>query len=197
MSPVILASRSHARAALLKSAGVQFTVYPSAVDEDHVKKKGLQEGLSPSQIALKLSGMKALSVSVDRPGAIVGADQTLEMDGVLFDKAKSVGEARERLRSFRGRTHFLHAAVTVASGPNILWRSVQTARLTMRDFSDEFLDNYLSKSPESILSSVGCYRLEEEGVQLFETIEGDYFTILGLPLLELLAFLRGNGNLAT
>lgn len=197
MTPVILASRSQARAALLESAGVQFKVYPSAVDEDQVKRQGLREGLSPAQIALKLSDMKALAIAAEYPGAIIGADQTLEMDGILFDKAKSLEEARERLRFFRDRTHLLHAAVTVASGSTILWRSLQTAKLTMRSFSEEFLDDYLSRAHHGLLSAVGCYKFEEEGIQLFEKIEGDYFTILGLPLIQLLDFLRRNGNIAT
>jgi septum formation protein len=197
LTSIILASRSPTRAALLENAGVHFTVQASEVDEDQVKTDGLSQGLTPRQIALRLSELKALAISQARPGRVIGADQTLEMDGALFDKASSLEAARQRLWAFRGRTHFLHAAVAVARGPSILWRCVQTARLTMRTFSSSYLEDYLSRSGQEALSSVGCYRLESEGVQLFEEIQGDYFTILGLPLLELLAFLRRDGLLAT
>ena len=128
---------------------------------------------------------------------VIGADQTLDFEGELIDKAETIEEARERLKRLRGKSHKLHAGVVVAQGGQPIWREMQTATLWMRPFSDDFLDTYLAREGEAALSSVGCYRLEDVGVQLFSRIEGDYFTILGLPMLGLLDLLRRHGVLTS
>jgi len=196
MTPVILASQSASRAAVLAGAGVAFEAAPSGVDEDDLKADLLARGVGPDGIARVLADAKAVAVSATHSGLVIGADQTLDLDGVLYDKASSLAEARERLLIFRARSHKLHAAVTVARDGAVIWRCLQTSNLAMRSFSDAFLDDYLALEGEAILGSVGCYRLEGPGVQLFETIEGDYFAILGLPLLGLLDLLRREGALA-
>ena len=196
MTIVTLASQSGTRAAIMKNAGIPFEIEASNVDEDEAKRGFLARGLAPIDIASGLAELKAVTVSKTRPGLVIGADQTLDVSGVLFDKAESLDEARERLIALRGRVHALHAGLAVAQKGAIVWRRTQSARLTMRRFSDHFLDGYLSRNGDRILSSVGCYQLEGEGVQLFEKIEGDYFTILGLPLFGLLEFLRDAGVVA-
>jgi nucleoside triphosphate pyrophosphatase len=197
VTPVVLASKSVSRQAILKAAGVPFEAVGSGVDEDAAKAALLARGQGPRQVAIHLAEAKALAVSKTRPGALViGADQTLDLDGELFDKAESLGEAHARLRRLRGRSHYLHSAVTVARDGVSAWTTLESPRLTMRAFSDDWLDGYLSRGGEALLGSVGCYLLEDEGVQLFERIEGDYFAILGLPLLPLLACLRAAGALS-
>lgn len=197
MTTVTLASQSASRAAILKAAGVVFETASPGVDEEAAKADLLATGAGARQIAEALAEAKAAQVSRQRTGLVIGADQTLDLDGVLYDKAKSPSEARARLLALRARTHQLHAAVVVARDGATIWRSADTSRLTMRAFSDAFLDDYLAAEGEAILSSVGCYRLEERGAQLFESVEGDYFSILGLPLFGLLGFLRQAGALAT
>ena len=193
MNRIILASKSAARAQILASAGVAFDVAGSGVDEDAIKAKLLAEGATPRDIALTLARTKALAVSAARPGLVIGADQTLDLDGVLFDKAPDLRAARQRFEQLRGRRHQLHSAVAVAEGGAIRWSEVQSASLSMRDLSDAFLDDYLARNAEAALSSVGGYQLEGEGLQLFDQIDGDYFTILGLPVLGLLGVLREDG----
>jgi septum formation protein len=188
--PVILASKSAARRAVLTGAGVPFEVAVAGVDEDAVKIERLARGQGPREIAEALAELKAVRISEARPGLVVGADQTLELEGRLYDKAESLEAARERLGLLRGKTHQLHSAVVVAENGRPIWRDLVTATLRMRDFSDAFLEAYLAGEGEEALGSVGCYRLEGPGAQLFEGIEGDYFTILGLPLLGLLELLR-------
>jgi septum formation protein len=195
MTRVILASTSRSRRALLESAGVAFDAQAPGVDEDAVKAGLLSEGAGPRRVAEVLAGMKAMAVSERAAGLVIGADQTLELDGRLVDKAAGLDEARRRLMSMRGRSHHLHSAVVVASAGKPVWETVETATLKVRNFSDGFLDAYLDLAGEEVLGSVGCYQLEGLGVQLFERIEGDYFTILGLPMLGLLDFLRGEGAL--
>ena len=198
MSRIVLASRSAPRAAILAGAGVAFEVVGSSVDEAALKARLLGEGLGPREIADHLAEAKASQVSAHEPDAIVfGADQTLDLDGVLFDKAADLAQARERLTILRGRTHRLHCAVAAAKGGTVVWRVSESPTLTMRDFSDVFLDGYLELGARALLGSVGCYLLEGEGAQLFERIEGDYFAVLGLPLLPVLDFLRREGALAT
>jgi septum formation protein len=197
MSKVILASKSTARAQLLAGAGVAFEVAGSGVDEDAIKQRLLVDGAGPREVALTLARTKALAVSAGRPGLIIGADQTLDLDGVLIDKAPTLADARERLQALRGRRHQLHSGVAVAEGGAIRWSEVQSAGLAMRDFSDAFLDDYLARNADAALSSVGGYQLEGEGLQLFDQIDGDYFTILGLPMLGLLTLLREDGAVAT
>jgi len=190
---VILASKSAARTAVLKGAGVAFETAVSGVDEDAVKTALLAEGQGARAIAEALAELKAQKISQSRPGLVIGADQTLEFDGRLYDKAETVEEARARLKLLRGQPHQLHSAVVVAKDGAPIWRDMVSCTLTMRDFSDDFLEDYLVREGEAALGSVGCYRLESLGAQLFSKIEGDYFAILGLPLLGLLDLLRNHG----
>ena len=194
-SGIVLASKSAARRAVLDGAGVAYEAITAGVDEDAVKAAMLAEGANAREIADALAELKAIKVSRSHPGFVVGADQTLELEGELYDKAETVEEARARLRLLRGKPHKLHSAVVVAKDGAPIWREVVTATLTMRDFSDAFLDDYLADEGEAALGSVGCYRLEGRGVQLFSRIDGDYFTILGLPLMGLLDLLRRHGEL--
>lgn len=190
MTGLVLASKSAARRAVLDGARVAYQVDVAGVDEDAVKVERLAAGDGPREIAEALAELKAVKISRSRPDYVIGADQTLDLDGTLYDKAETVEAARERLRILRGRTHLLHAAVCVARDGAVVWRQTAEARLTMRNFSDDFLEDYLAREGQQALGSVGCYRLEDLGVQLFSKIEGDYFAILGLPLLDLMAFLR-------
>lgn len=187
---IILASKSAARRAVLQGAGVPFEIAVAGVDENAVKIELLAKGASPKGVAEVLAEQKAVRISSARPGLVVGADQTLEFEGGLFDKVDTVAAARERLKLLRGKPHQLHSAVVVARGGVPIWRETVSATLAMRDFSDAFLEAYLADEGEAALGSVGCYRLEGPGAQLFARIEGDYFTILGLPLLGLLDLLR-------
>ena len=193
---VILASQSAARRAVLTGAGVAHEATVSGVDEDVVKAGLLAQGAGPREVAEALAGLKALAVSASRPGLVIGADQTLDLDGALYDKVGDVAAARDRLRLLRGRTHRLHSAVVVTRDGQTIWRETVSASLTMRDFSDGFLEAYLTAEGEAALGSVGCYRLEGPGAQLFSHIEGDYFAILGLPLMGLMDLLRRHGALA-
>lgn len=195
--PIVLASKSAARRAVLEGAGVPFEVSVAGVDEDAVKASLLAEGASPRDVADALAELKAIRVSRAKDGFVVGSDQTLEFEGKLYDKAEDLAAARERLKTLRGKPHKLHSAVVVAKDGAPIWREVVTAKLTMRDFSDDFLEAYLASEGPEALGSVGCYRLEGPGAQLFSRIEGDYFAILGLPLLGLLELLRQHGALAS
>ena len=192
---ITLASKSSARQAVLKGAGVAFEVAVAGVDEAAVKDGLLAEGATPRDVADALAELKAVKVSRTRPGLVIGADQTLDLGGKLFDKAETMDEARQRLLALRGQSHKLHSAVVVALDGVPIWREVPAAKLTMRPFTDEFLDAWLVRQGDGLLGSVGCYKLEDEGVQLFSKIEGDYFTILGLPMLGLLDLLRRYGAL--
>jgi septum formation protein len=193
---LVLASKSAVRAEILVGAGVAFDIVGSGLDETKIKQRLLAERATPREVAGRLAEAKALAVSGRLPETIVlGADQTLELDGALIDKAQDRDEARDRLLALRGRTHLLHAAVAAAVGDKVLWKLTQSPRMTMRHFSDAFLDSYLERNGEALLASVGCYQLEGEGVQLFDSVEGDYHAILGLPLLPVLAFLRRQGVL--
>jgi len=180
---------------VLDGAGVAYEAAGSGVDEDAAKAELLAKGASPREVAGALAERKALAVSAGRGELVIGADQTLEFEGRLYDKVETVAEARERLRAMRGRPHQLHSAVVVARDGAAVWREMESATLTMRDFSDAFLEDYLAVEGEAALGSVGCYRLEGLGVQLFSDIQGDYFTILGLPLMGLLDLLRREGVL--
>jgi septum formation protein len=196
MSTLVLASKSLARRAVLEGAGVPFEAVGSGVDEEAAKVALLAKRATPRQVAEALAEDKAIAVSVGRPELVVGADQTLEFQGQLYDKAETVEAARERLKTLRGKPHQLHSAVVVAQGGAVVWRETQSATLRMRDFSDGFLEDYLAAEGEAALGSVGCYRLEGLGLQLFSRIEGDYFTILGLPMMGLLDLLRRKGVVA-
>jgi septum formation protein len=192
---LILASRSATRRAVLEGAGVPFEAVGSGVDEDAAKVALAVRRTTPRQVAEALAEDKALAVSVGRPELVVGADQTLEFQGQLYDKVETVEDARARLKILRGKPHQLHSAVVVAHGGAVVWRETQSATLRMRDFSDDFLEDYLAAEGAAALGSVGCYRLEGMGLQLFSKIEGDYFTILGLPMMGLLDLLRRRGVL--
>ena len=190
---VVLASTSAIRQAVLRGAGLEFEAVSPGVDEDSIKASLMAEGVSPRDIADALAEAKAVKISRRRPGLVIGADQTLDLDGRLYDKAATVDEARERLREMRGKTHKLHCGMVVARDGTPIWREVVTTTLQMRPFTDDYLEGYLQRNAPGILSSVGCYQLEGEGVQLFDRIEGDYFAILGLSLIPLLDLLRRHG----
>lgn len=192
-----LASTSAIRRHLLTQAGVSFEAIASGVDEDAVKQAMRAEGASPRNQADKLAELKAFKVSQKQPGFVLGCDQILSFEGHSFDKAETLDEAYERLRQLRGKTHSLECAAVIAKDGQAVWRLVTSPKLTMRSFSDEFLRAYLRSYGQEALSSVGCYQFEGPGAQLFERVEGDFFSILGLPLLEVLAFLRLHGEVPT
>jgi septum formation protein len=189
--PLVLASKSDVRGKILAAAGLRFEIRPAPVDERGIEAKaGVTE---PAAVARLLARAKAEVVAGQRPGYVVlGADQTLARGTTRFSKPTGRAAAAEQLRALRGRTHELHSALALVRDGKVLFDRVDSARLTMRDFSDRFLDDYLDMAGDAAMASVGGYQLEGIGVQLFERIEGDYFTILGLPLLPLLAFLRQN-----
>jgi len=188
-SRLILASGSAVRARLLRDAGVPFEVMSSGVDEDAIK--AAMTGEAARVIAHRLAVEKAMAVSADYADAhVIGADQILECDGRLFDKPADLGQAKGHLQVLRGRTHRLITVTVVVRGHDILWSHTEVPHLTMRDLRDTFITRYLARVGENALHSVGAYQLEGQGAQLFEHIDGDFFSILGLPLLPLLAFLR-------
>lgn len=198
MTDLVLASSSAARQRLLRAAGVAFSVDPAAVDETSVLESLRAERASGRDAADMLAEMKALQVSNRRQGVfVVGADQVLSCGGDLFEKPMERAAARAQLVKLCGQTHVLSSAVCVARDGVIVWRDVREARLTMRSFSEDFLDAYLVDAGEDILRSVGAYHVEGLGIQLFSRIDGDSFTIQGLPLLPLLDFLRTHGILAS
>ncbi len=195
MTRLILASQSLARRKLLRDVGVSFDAMSADVDEDAVKTDMLGDGASPDEIAKALAQLKAVEVSRRMPGLVIGADQTLDFGGVLFDKARNLHQLRRHLQTLRGKSHRLHSAVAVARDGAVVWGVTETATLYVRDLSDTFLDNYIEREGDAVLGCLGGYRIEGEGLQLFDRIEGDYFTILGLPLLGLMAYLRTQGLL--
>lgn len=195
---LILASASPSRAAMLRAAGLDFSIQPARVDESEIKLALQAEAAPPSEAATALAELKAQRVSPSAGGDfVIAADQMLVCEGRWYDKPETQAQARDHLLSLRGRTHELVSAVVLARGGSIIWRHVEMARLTMRDFSDDFLDAYLAQAGDAVLSSVGAYQLEGLGAQLFSRIQGDYFAILGLPLLPLLDILRENRVLRT
>jgi septum formation protein len=193
--PLMLASQSRARQLLLKNAGIEFEAVPADIDERAVQKNS---GLSaPGEIAKYLAREKALWVSSRNPGRyVVGADQTLALGERLFNKPAGRAAAAEQLRSLAGRCHELHSAFAVARDGQILFADLSIAKMSMRPLGESEIKAYLDQAGEAVTSSVGAYQLERLGVHLFERIDGDHFTILGLPLLPLLAFLRRERLLA-
>ena len=197
MTGLVLASKSAARAAVLRGAGVAFEAVASHVNEAALKEELLRAERGPAKIAQALAEAKALAVAWERDELVIGCDQTLDLHGTLFDKAETLEEARERLKLLRGQTHELHSAVVVTKGNDVKYRELDSSRMTMRAFSDDWLEAYLARQGETILGSVGCYQLEGEGAQMFDQVVGDYFSILGLPLYGLLGFLREQELLST
>ena len=192
---LILASKSAARRAMLEGAGVPFSIQVADVDENVVK--AAHDPADPAGLAVELARIKALAVSRHDPEAwVLGADQTLAFAGGLVSKAPTLEAARTRLTAMRGQVHKLHSGAALACKGQLVWSGVDTAAMRMRDFSDAFLDAYLAAEGEALLGSVGSYRLEGMGSQLFEAVDGDYFTVLGLPLWPVLAELRRAGVLA-
>jgi len=191
---LVLGSGSATRRSLLDSVGLTFDVVSPPVDEAELKR--IHAALSPGALALRLAEAKALAVSALRPSTLViGADQVLDLDGCLFDKPATMEAAADQLRRLRARSHDLHSAVALATENKIAWHAVDRATLTMRSFSESALEAYLAYAGEDITSSVGAYRIEGAGLQLFERIDGAHSTILGLPMLPLLAELRARGLL--
>ncbi|RAU23709.1 septum formation protein Maf [Paramagnetospirillum kuznetsovii] len=193
---IVLASGSAARRVMLEAAGVSLTVEVAALDEDSVKQGLRQQTNNPARAAETLAELKAVRVSARHRGALViGADQMLDQEGEWFDKPADPAAARAQLIRLRHRTHRLTSAVVAVRDGRRLWYHTDSALLTMRNFSDAFLDGYLETAGDAVLGAVGAYQLEGLGAQLFLSVDGDFFTILGLPLLPLLDFLRENGEL--
>ena len=191
---LVLASGSRTRAAMLEQAGVSAILDKPLVDEDEVKAAGRAEGVPADAVAEALAELKAQRITRRHPGAlVVGADQMLECEGRWFDKPADRAAARAQLLDLRGKTHRLVSCAVVVRDGERLWHKIDSARLTMRNFSESFLDDYLDRVGDDVLHSVGAYQLEGLGAQLFQRVEGDFFTILGLPLLPLLGFLRVHG----
>lgn len=190
-----LASGSKIRAQLLQNAGLTFTVKTSGVDEDSLKDSMRAEGVSPRDQAVMLAEMKAVRVSSSTPGLVIGADQMMSLDGEGFDKPVDRDDAFQRLKMFSGKAHYLESGIVIAENGTPIWRHVNRPKLTMRTLSDDFINDYLDQIGDAAFSSVGAYQLEGLGVQLFDRIEGDYFSILGLPMIELLSYLRDRGDL--
>ncbi len=190
---LILASASKIRLKLLTNAGINVICKPANIDENLIKEKLLTNNITSIKLAEKLSIAKAEYVSNLYPESyIIGCDQTLEYNGQNFDKPSDLNDLRNHLKLFSGQSHFLNAAVSIVQNGKILWQASDSAEMTMWKFNDNFIENYIKIAGDNICSSVGGYKLEEVGAQLFSTIKGDYFTILGLPLLPLLTFLREN-----
>jgi septum formation protein len=192
----VLASASAARARLLMAAGIDIDIDPAHVDEAKIKEQCRAAGRDAAACAAELAIAKAGAVARLHPGALVlGADQMLDLDGEWLDKPRDLGEARAQLAALSGRRHALVTAAAILRDGTVLWRAVEQAFLTLRRCSAAFIDHYLGLMGERVLKTVGAYELEGLGAQLMEKIDGDYFTILGLPLLPLLAFLREEGAL--
>ena len=192
--PLVLASKSDIRGKILAAAGLRFEIRPAQIDERAVE--AAAKPPDPAAAARLLACAKAKAVTTGMPGRpVLGADQTLARGAERFTKPRDRDDATRQLRSLRGRTHELHSALALIRDGEVLFQCVDTARLTMRNISDRFIENYLDMIGDLALASVGAYQLEGIGVHLFERVEGDYFTILGLPLMPLLAFLRQSGFL--
>lgn len=195
-APIILASGSAIRQTLLRNAGLTFDCVTPRVDEDTARTALLAENMSPRDIADALAELKATKVSAKHPDALViGCDQVLDLQGHLLSKPETADAARAQLRAMQGKRHDLLSAVVICQAGRPLWRHVGLARMTVRPFSDAWLDGYMARNWPDIAECVGAYKLEAEGVRLFSRVEGDYFTVLGVPLLDLLSFLTLRGDL--
>lgn len=195
-SPLVLASSSPFRRQLLENAGLHFKAQAAEIDERAIEAPLEQAGALPADVALHLARAKALDVSMKHKGALViGSDQTLSLGTRVYHKPDNMAQAREHLLSFSGRTHRLNSAVAFARDGAILWEHVAYADMTVRALTEDFVDRHLGRVGEKALKSVGAYQLEGEGIQLFEAIAGDYFTIIGLPLLAVLKELRRLGEI--
>ena len=194
----MLASKSISRRKILEDAGVPFDWMDADVNEAAIKQQGLAADLCPDDIAQSLADAKAMCGVDEHPDALIlGCDQILVCEGSIYDKPATLDDARAHLIAFRGRSHTLISAITLMSSDTLPWQLIDRATLKMRNVSNTFIDAYLASEGEAILSSVGAYRLEERGIQLFDDIVGNYFTILGLPLMPLLDELRRRGVLDT
>jgi septum formation protein len=192
----VLASLSRTRAALLNQAGIKVTRDPARIDETEIKAFNRRKGAEAGVCAMALAEAKALTITTRHPRTLViGADQILNCNGTWLDKPRDREDARGQLQMLRGQTHELATAVCVARDANVIWHEIQRPRLTMRNFSVAFLDGYIENLSRDDMAVVGAYRIEGRGLQLFDRIDGDYFAILGLPLMPLLEFLRGQGEL--
>jgi septum formation protein len=195
---IILASASQSRRKLLGAAGIAFDIVPAGVDEAAMKRSHATSGAGFDHLARQLAIAKALAVAARNPGSLViGADQLLTCESEAFDKPEDIAAARRQLLRLHGRTHRLETAIACARGNDVLWSHVEAPQLTMRAFSPDHLEAYIAAEGNALTESVGGYRLEGLGIQLFESVTGDYFAILGLPLLPLLGFLRVQGFVAT
>lgn len=196
--PLVLASKSAPRRTLLEAAGIPLTIDPADIDERAAEAASPKEAATPEGAALLLARAKAFETAKRNAGKIVlGADQTLALGAERFSKPKSRAAAREQLKKFSGRTHALHSGIAVVRDDKVLFETVSSAHLTMHELTDAFLDGYLDAAGDRVTQSVGAYQLESVGVNLFEKIEGDHFTILGMPLMPLLAYFRKSGMIVS
>ena len=197
MPEIVLASGSASRRALLAGAGVEAESVRPNVDEDAAKAVMRADGLSVRDQAMQLAELKAIKVSRARPGLVIGGDQMLNLDGEAFDKPPTLAAAKQHLQKLSGKSHHLETAIVIAEDGAPVWRFLARPKLTVRTLSDGFIESYLDACGEALLSTVGAYQLEGHGAQIFTQIEGDYFSILGLPLLPLLDYLRVRGVLVS
>ncbi|MEM6780488.1 MAG: nucleoside triphosphate pyrophosphatase [Pseudomonadota bacterium] len=191
---IILASRSKARNAMLRRVGIPFETIPAFINEEEILKQMLQSGIQPEDIAMNLAEEKATVISKEyQDNTVIGSDQVLIFDGHVFQKAQKKDEARQKLKTLRGKTHTLISTVCLAKKGDVIWEARSEATLQMRDFDDAFLEDYLESAGSVLMDCVGCYAIEESGAWLFDKVEGDIFTIMGMPLLPLLGFMKELG----
>ncbi|WP_456388494.1 Maf family protein [Profundibacter sp.] len=193
---IILASGSETRQELLRNAGVEFEVSVARIDEDAIRQSLEADSASPRDIADALAEFKAQKIALKQPDAfVIGCDQTLDLNGQVLSKPSSMEEAQTQLQALRGKQHTLYSAAVIYENAKPVWRHVGKTQLEMHDFSNAYLESYVTRNWHSIRHSVGAYKLEEEGSRLFSRISGDYFVVLGLPLLEMLTYLSKRGIL--